>query len=211
MRSGMLGHPSQAMPTAVPAIANRTASLVRNTRVGRWLSAAPTATSSATVTRSASSSPVMRLMAALLSIAQASAVMRLTAATRSPVDDSNPLQSSPTETSGEVIDVDLSGVLACSGGTAEEVRITHRTCCTAQLPGTTSGLRPISRASVGGFAHSDQSVPHRKQRGRAPAADAELGVDVLHVGADRLGRYGQVLRDLLLAHPPREQHQQLDL
>src|SRR5438132_3997921 len=104
---------------------------------------------------------------------------------------------SPTATSGDLMD----DYLSLSRMTGPKPDAPHRIPCTAQRRRTASGLRPISRTSAGRFAHGDQSVPHREQRGRAPAADAELGVDVLHVGADRLGRDAQVLRDLLLAHP----------
>jgi hypothetical protein len=63
-RSGSGGQPAQATPVATPRSASRTASLVRNIKVGRPSSAAPTATRNATVTRSASSRPVVRLMTA---------------------------------------------------------------------------------------------------------------------------------------------------
>src|SRR5687767_4312303 len=65
MRSASGGHPSHATATATPSSASRTASLVRNIRVGRPDSAAPTATRKATVTFSVSSSPVVRLTTAL--------------------------------------------------------------------------------------------------------------------------------------------------
>src|SRR6266536_6210773 len=48
----------------MPVVARRTASLVRNIRVGRPCSAAATATRKATVTRSGASMPVIRLMTA---------------------------------------------------------------------------------------------------------------------------------------------------
>src|SRR5882762_2480539 len=55
---------------ATPARASRTASLVRNMRVGRPDSAAPTATKKATVTFSGSSSPVVKLMTAFAAMAR---------------------------------------------------------------------------------------------------------------------------------------------
>src|SRR5262245_10801037 len=74
-----------------------------------------------------------------------------------------------------------------------------------------TGRRPPDRVNAlplaGRLEVGHQAVPHREQPGCGPVVGAGLGVDVLDVGADGLGRQDQSPGDLAVAEPPGEQTQ----